>query len=580
MKTSQYIFGSSQLFDCDDYSSDIMRNLCPQPTIPEECNLLFNRTGEMLNNVFSYAHRLGIKTCVGTEIPLTVPETIRKPIKTEGKKISDSDVIKELYEGIFTRIKRAYSIDYYWLWTPENWTWKGASETEISSTCKDLLAAVTAKEKIKAPFQLATCGWVLGPPNNLTIFDVMLPKNVSFSCLNRNVGFSPVEITFGKILGRAKWAIPWLEDDPALTSPQLWVKRMHRDATDALKYGCTGLIGIHWRTRILDQNISALAHLGWSRQFNLSDFYYNYALRQFGPEAAAEIASILARVDRDPSLPASKDDNSLPRPSEWVDGPGGLRPDPLPWKDVSKKYAFVSELEALRPKIKGVGNLERFMYWLNQFYYMREMAHVRCLWAEFNKAMNFAKAEADSKMAVASVKERVLPLRKQLVKIVHKTFNYLLLTVSTPGELGTVANWNQHIAPSLLTEPGRELAKILGEELPSEAQPSMDYDGPVHVIVPTLRSSIDAEERVTLKIIALAAKPVKSVVIHWRPLGKGKWRDIPGECVARTVYKATLPEPGDELAIEYFVSVIDDEGNEHFAPATGRDLPYSMVVNP
>ena len=79
------------------------------------------------------------------------------------------------------------------------------------------------------------------------------------SCINRKVGHAPVEPGFAAVKGRPKWAIPWLEDDPALTSPQLWVGRMRRDAADARRYGCTGLMGIHWRTRVLGPNVPALA---------------------------------------------------------------------------------------------------------------------------------------------------------------------------------------------------------------------------------------------------------------------------------------------------------------------------------
>ncbi len=86
------------------------------------------------------------------------------------------------------------------------------------------------------------------------------------SCINRQVGFAPVEVEFAGVKDRPKWAIPWLEDDPALIIPQLWAGRMRKDAADALSYGCTGLIGIHWRTRILGPNVSALAHAGWEQK--------------------------------------------------------------------------------------------------------------------------------------------------------------------------------------------------------------------------------------------------------------------------------------------------------------------------
>ena len=112
---------------------------------------------------------------------------------------------------------------------------------------------------------LATCGWVLGPPSLRTLFDERLPKSVALSCINREVGKAPVDPGFARIEGRSLWAIPWMEDDPALTSPQLWAGRMRRDAADALRYGCDGLLGIHWRTRVLSANVLALARAAWKR---------------------------------------------------------------------------------------------------------------------------------------------------------------------------------------------------------------------------------------------------------------------------------------------------------------------------
>lgn len=45
----------------------------PTPQTPEQCNELFNRTGKQMGVVFSAARQLGVKTCVGTEPPLTIP---------------------------------------------------------------------------------------------------------------------------------------------------------------------------------------------------------------------------------------------------------------------------------------------------------------------------------------------------------------------------------------------------------------------------------------------------------------------------------------------------------------------------
>jgi hypothetical protein len=112
---------------------------------------------------------------------------------------------------------------------------------------------------------MATCGWVLGPQYDRALFDNVLPKDIPLSCINRQVGFTPVDEGFAKVNGRDKWAILWMEDDPALTAPQLWVARMRRDAADASDYGCTGLMGIHWHTGIIGPNVAALARAAWQQ---------------------------------------------------------------------------------------------------------------------------------------------------------------------------------------------------------------------------------------------------------------------------------------------------------------------------
>jgi hypothetical protein len=162
----------------------------------------------MLRDAFTFAHQLGVKTCVGTETPLVIPKPVQERLKTQGENPADPAVVHELYEGIFNRAAEAYPLDYYWLWTPEGWTWSGVKEEEIKATMDDLAGAIAARAKVRAPFSLATCGWVLGPQQDRAMFDKVLPKDVAVSCINRQVGYTPVDAGFAEVHGRSKWAIP------------------------------------------------------------------------------------------------------------------------------------------------------------------------------------------------------------------------------------------------------------------------------------------------------------------------------------------------------------------------------------
>ena len=267
MPTSEYCSGASMLFPSEQYGPDALGGFLPGPETPEQCNQVFNSAGDMFRTAFSYAKSIGVKTCVGTETPLTVPALVRDRLKQQGKDPGDPSVVREVYKGMFTRIARAYPVDYYWLWTPEGWTWGGNSPEQTQATINDIQSALAALDSIGNPFTLATCGWVLGPVQNRAALDTILPKNSPMSCINRSVGHSAVEPSFAGIKDRPKWAIPWMENDPVLTAPQPWVGRMRYDAVDAKRLGCTGLLGIHWRTKQMSQNVAALAAAGWDQSW-------------------------------------------------------------------------------------------------------------------------------------------------------------------------------------------------------------------------------------------------------------------------------------------------------------------------
>lgn len=750
-KTSDFSFGTAQLFEQDAYGPDVMLGATSRSQTPEQRNMVFNKTGRMLREAFEFAHSLGVRTCVGTETPLTVPTLVKERIKSKGKDPNDPAIVRELYEGMFDRIAKAYPVDYYWFWTPEGWTWGNPKDEEVQATVADLMAAIEAVKNVNAPFTLATCGWVLGPPKDRALFDNILPKEMPMSCINRNVGFAPVEAGFARVEGRPEWAIPWLEDDPAMILPQLWVGRMRRDAADALAYGCSGLLGIHWRTRVLGPNVSALAKAAWdqkpwnpylgkempvpdpqrmegreggevaafpgsaiadterdalyqtvtygmkayrlkvpngtyavrlqlcephygeagkrvfgltlqgrkvidtldvfasvgknraldytfpgvevangileiqfdgivefpcvaaiavegdgvvrrincgglavddyeadlartdvdtrSRDLPCGDFYLDWARAEFGDAVAEPAAKIFTRLDGGPDMGIGrKRDAYLPRPSTWVDGPGGIVPDPRPWSEVEPEYAFVEELAGLRLKVTGAGHLERFDYWLNTMRYLRAVGRVNCTWARVNAAMEEVKKQENRDRQKQMAREKVLPIRRELIGQVAEVHGLLLATITTNGGMGTISNWQQHLLPGLLTKPGRELVELLGEPLSADAEPSNSHEGPARLIVPTVRTSLTSGEDLRLKVIAVGR--AVSPVLRWRPLGKGGFSEVALDHVARGVYTAKIP--ADRIAdsdFEYYVQASTDGAPVRF-PVTAPAMNQTVVLMP
>jgi Malectin domain len=737
MKTSGFSFGAWELFDRDAYGPEVMRGACPEPTTPQQCNAVFDQTAAMLHSAFSFAHEVGVKTCVGTETPLVIPKVVAARLRATGKDPTDPAVVEQLYEGIFHRIALAYPLDYYWFWTPENWTWNGVKASEIQATTNDLSRAIAAARQVHPSFKLATCGWVLGPPQDRAWFAQALPKDVALSCINREVGRTPVDKAFAEIHGRSKWAISWLEDDPGLTSPQLWVGRVRRDARDALAYGCDGLMGIHWRTRVLGPNVAALAQAAWDQgawnrpaqsspkpatvpgpvggqvaafpsaniagtdegpiyrtvRYNLSAYHlavsnglYRVTLKFCEPHYTAagrrvfgvriqgrtvlDRLDIFARVGKDRPLdytfdyvlvtngwldidfvpetefpilagivlhgdfysnkincggpawrdyhadwpPASppqevypptadfytdwarhqfgasvggraaavfeKVDCRLPRPSDWVNGPGGIKPDARPWSQVRTQYGFVDRFAALGQEVTGAGNRARFNYWLATFRYLRDIAHVEWVWAQFNHAMASVRAQTGPMARRQMAWKSALPLRRELVRLVAATFRELFATVSTTGGLGTVANWEQHLLPDLLGQPGVALEAALGQPLLPDARPPHDYDGPTRLIVPTVRSLVSAGDQLRLKVIVLSLEPPLEANLFSRPLGEGRFVPTPLRHVARGVYTVTVPKTDTAGDFEYYIKVVPARGAPVYFPSTAPSMNQTVVVAP
>jgi hypothetical protein len=144
--------------------------------------------------------------------------------------------------------------------------------------------------------------------------------------------------------------------------------------------------------------------------------------------------------------------------------------------------------------------------------------------------------------------------------------------------MGTVANWQQHLLPKLLTEPGKELAEALGEPLPANAVPSDSYDGPARLIVPTVRTSLAAGEDLRLKVIAVGAQKARDVALHWRPLGQAKFETVTVQHMARGVYAVRIPAQriaGDDF--EYYVQASIGRDTVYF-PMTAPAMNQTVIV--
>lgn len=157
-----------------------------------------------------------------------------------------------------------------------------------------------------------------------------------------------------------------MEDDGHLGEPEFWVSRTVAHALEAQVMGIKGLMGIHWRTRELSLQISALATVPWSSTASNPtgtltgyDVYLDLCTHDFGLSGgdALTLAAILNRHD---GFNAA---NQRPGGFGVLPGGGGCgaySPNPA-WRQVqrdhNKTFAYVDQLSALRSNVHGPNNL-------------------------------------------------------------------------------------------------------------------------------------------------------------------------------------------------------------------------------
>jgi hypothetical protein len=590
--TEHFHGGASALFSRNAYGSDVMGEVMPSD-VPSS-NAVFARAGSMFATAFGHAQRVGVKTALGTELPLGLepsgpevgvdwirgmPPALQGHLEDQGLDPRDPEVVQAVYEGTFLRIMQTHPLDYYWLWTWEGWSWYGADKRQINAMADDMALAYQAAAEVEAPFRIALGGWIIGEADDPAVFDDVLPPDVPFFGLwDRAMGFEDLQED------RVKWPGTWLEEDWGLAQPQLELSRLYDDVSAAVNKRCDGIIAKHWRTRILGAIVHALKDLTWSYGTTEGDFddlaierdrdewiaatYQDWATRQFGDAAGPAVADILASLDQ------AGEDGAGRVPSVMGFGPAEIRaPEgddeddgdlPSTWSEAQADYAFIAELEALEPLVVGAGNQERFAYWLASFQALRLMGEYGFELRSFEEAMNedqYGDA-LEARRRMARLWEQIMGLEAQ------KATNS-----SDLGEIVNLEILNWHKLVTL--EHDEALEDGLGTAIPADADPSQEYAGPPRVVVTPARNQGYLGE--SLVIHALVLGDASEVVLYHRHMGMGDFEAIALDHQARGAWTTTPPALTEDL--EYYVEAETGQGVVVW-PAAAPSLNHTVVVLP
>jgi len=587
--TSQYASGAGLLFEKDDYGPDFMLDCLEWPKTEEAGTAMFNRYGDFQQKAFGQARRLGIRTCVGTELPLGVPKALAARLEAKGMKPDDPDVTRRLYEGTFLRLMRKMPVDYYWLWAPEVWLGMepGCAGWEITSRAnveRDFGLAEAAAKSVQAPFGLATCGWRLGTREDSFWMDKRTPKSWPTSSINTGLGRDPVEKHYGAMKDRPRWAVGWAEDDDAAGAHcctcwdlQLWVERLLVNSSDAFRYGCEGMMAIHWRTAAISPNITALARAGWDfdgagsaktnacavdgKMPGMDAYWADWGRGMFGGTAGAEVGRSLQKLDG-----GHLGINALV-------GGGAETTD----AKISEFFGPLHEMESLRPRVKGAGNLDRLDYWLNLIRATHLRVRTWVLAGRLASKIKEAKTIQEAEPKLSFVRKEVLPLRLDIARAYEDMIAAFVNCAKSPGEIGTIASIESGSRGRIVSAHDAAIVQMLREPLPAEAAVNTAYRGTPRIFVSAKCAQINAGEPEEIRAFVLSGPKCTGVNLHWRSLGDGSFKKVGATRRTRQAYRATLPAQV-QGTVEYYLESVLDNGRRVLWPATAPSMNQTVIA--
>lgn len=567
LPTSGFGFDTGKLFDGEFFGAASTLDIV-------DADKAVRAEQDIMRDALDYAHKRGLYTCLGFEVQ-------GDPLKP---------AVRDIFLKRINRVLDQYpALDFIWLWQPEAQGALGFREggeppipgakfeagsllpayglarretfhriverrtgegpffqdTEAGKTARtneaarlELYAqlAYHALAHREHPPKLVISGWG-GDERILSAeyydgLDKLLPADVVFSSLDHIVPRPRVDAIYNELPpGRQRWPIPWLEYDGDQWHPQPWVHVYEGLVRDAHKGGSQGILGIHWRTREVEENLAYLIQYAWNPGLTAEQFFADYARRCYGPQIAEEMAAIHSALDK--------------LGYRWVGGGGqgecgGFTWGPGEEGKVKALTQLREEVATLLPNANRVAHrlsggeheptheepfapppLKRWatrlewlineMDWVLQ-YREAELAAVKA------RGLVARAGGAESESAKQQAQQALDALENGNLGRAMHTFAQ---RISTRGEYGVLATINTK-AYAAWRDLRKECLRL--GATPSAAEADQQWKPDPQIVLPRLVGSVEAGRELDLSVLVLGGGKAWA---HLRPLGEKAWQTRP-----------------------------------------------------
>ena len=566
-RTSTFKMGAARFFDSDTFGADATR-------LGADTWDIAHRTTTILRKAFNFAGYLGIRTGIGFE-PYQNPVEIVRALPPEALSYPGGFIESRTAHDLLERrladlLERYPMVDYVWLWQDERANWESRKK-DVPLSITPFAQAHDFLKRHAPQKRLVLAGWG-GVTRNFESLHQRLPEDIIFSALSDSLGWDPVNEAFGKLGGRERWPIPWIEDDPSMWFPQFRASRFESDMKRAQDFGCQGILGIHWRHRIVDPTATYLARACWDRELTASNHYRSFCAAQASDERAERLATRFDDCDRNHAISStflgSYDKEGFANRNEvtgdYAEAFNYVETEPelavLPrQRETAERFRQLASQATTALERDRIGYFAGFVGLMVPYCDALETAHK--LDAVLKHAVELRAAERQEE-ARSEAFQHGIQLWIAMAPNVRAAMLEFQHVISTRNDLGQLASMQNKLVRISL-ERLRLSIKEFTDELPPEMEQAyqlaitQEKGMPPRLFIPTRPSLVKPGEELRIFIIAPGLEEGSAVTLHTRRQGALHWKSIAAVHEARDVYAVHLgPFDGADKGIEYYASAI------------------------
>ena len=581
-RTGDFAFGTDYFFERDAFGADAALDATDSAD-------RMRRAKGLLREALAYAKAQGLRVCIGfepaavpDEIVLALPESARLLLPADAWHTprwvlnTTSEAAREILRLRLDDLLETYpDIDAIWLWQNEDAAWTTRLESETLAFDPDYIQQAQDYLRERAPaVKLVVSGW--GAVHSLLDeMHAVLPSDITFSALNHYLGTEQTDPVYGRLGERSRWPVPWLEDDATLWHPQYHVNRFHNDISRARDFGCDGMIGIHWRTRVIDHVATYFARALWDTGLSPTRFYSDYARALVGEDnAATALAAALSGIDASGNWPGRLTSEFVGS-KDWNNGHSNEATaafEAYPVSDeVTRDFgAFADALDAIT--VNDPAAAERLDYLRAQVHFV--LAYRRSQDAARALDETIARSHAEGGRLDDEATGIATAHLEDVYAAVSEAVPVFGNAMTTTADLGVIASLNQKYVTRAMWQRYDALREVVADPSALPRPLLTAVPGPFRVFVPVPpEGAVDG----CATIRAITSAPARDVAVTVTPLAGGEAQTVPLVNRNRGVWEGTVPV-GE--AVRLRVEATSADGQAAAFPVGGQDAGWTATAEP